>query len=146
MRNKTKLFLAYLACASALSTGFPQSAVAAGIGLKSSCTVVNPNRFQCNFPAQAAATQIQYASMQCGSLGSSTFSLQEFQVLTTPQNASSEIAYQIPITNRTSLGGVVNTGSPVTIYVKPAQSFRALIDVTPAPNGKTQCTVSLSGQ
>ena len=93
-------------------------ATAAHVGTTSSCSVVNPNRFQCNFSALTNKTlEIQYVSMQCGSTGTE-FSLQEFQVLTTPPNSSSEVSYQIPISNQASLGGVVSTGSPVTLYAK----------------------------
>ena len=117
-----------------------------GRGVSSKCFVVNPNRFQCNFASfETLEVTIQYVSMQCGSTGGTSFSLQEFQVLTTPTNSSSEVAYQIPIRVPASLVGVVNTGSPVTIYAGANSGARALIDLVPAPKANTtQCTVSLS--
>jgi hypothetical protein len=116
-----------------------------GAGVSASCSVVNPNRYECIFAAfsTSATVEIQYASMQCGSTGNS-FSLQEFQVLTTPPGSSSQVAYQIPVTNQASLGGVVTAGSPVTLYAKAGIGASALIDLSPAPTGTTQCTVSLS--
>jgi hypothetical protein len=121
-------------------------ALAAPVGMTSKCTVFNPNRFQCNFPELAKKTlTIQYASMQCGTTGG-PFSLQQFQVLATPPNSNTEMAYQIPISIQPSVGGVVNAGSPVTLYAKAGFPPRALIDLTPAPaNPGTECTVSLSG-
>jgi len=116
-------------------------------GATASCSVVNPNRFQCNFPLLAAGQvlEMQYVSMQCGTTGT-PFSLQEFQVLAVPPNSTSEVAYQILITNQASLGGVVSAGSPVTVYAKGGTEPRALIDLTPAPvHPGTQCSVSLSG-
>ena len=122
------------------------SASAAGVGLTQTCTNINPNRWQCTFPVLSASSNmiINYASMQCGSTGTVSFSLQEFQVLATPAGSTNEIAYQIPIANRPSVGGVVDTGSPVTIYVKTGSAFRSLIDLSPAPNGTNQCSVSIS--
>ena len=120
-----------------------------GLGVEAStaastCSVVNPNRFQCNFAAFAATdVKIQYVAMQCGSTGT-PFSLQEVQVLATPPKSTSEVSYQIPLTNQASLGGLVSAGSPVTIYAKAKSGARALIDLTPAPTGSTQCSVSLS--
>jgi hypothetical protein len=122
-----------------------------GIGVEAStaastCFLVNPNRFQCNFAAFATThVKIQYVAMQCGSTGK-PFSLQEVQVLTTPPRSTSEVSYQIPLTNQASLGGVVSAGSPVTIYAKANSGARALIDLTPAPTGSTQCSVSLSAR
>jgi len=119
-------------------------------GLMSTCDVVNPNRLQCNFPAASRTVQIQYVSMQCGSTGGK-ISLDLFQLLAVPPNNTTlELAYQIPITNQTSLGGgdvgnTVSAGSPVTVYVTANSEPRALIDLTPAPSGTTQCTVSVSG-
>jgi len=127
-----------------LSTS-PAAAAPSVVGEDSSCVVVNPNRFQCNFPESSTTLEIQYASMQCGSTGTVKFSLQEFQVLTTPPGSTSEVAYQIPITNQASLDGVVSAGSPVTIYAAEKTTPRALIDLVPAPSDKTQCTVSISG-
>jgi hypothetical protein len=127
----------------------PAKAAVTHYGVSSTCTVVNPNRFQCNFSvfSATATVQILYASMQCGSTGSVNFDLQEFQVLATPPNSSSEVAYQIPLENQPALGGVVNAGSPVTIFAGANTTTRALIDVTPAPtSGTTQCTVSLSAE
>jgi hypothetical protein len=78
-------------------------------------------------------------------------SLDLFQLLAVPPNKTTlELAYQIPITNQTSLGGgdvgnAVSAGSPVSIYVAANSEPRALIDLTPAPSGITQCTVSVSG-
>ena len=129
----------------ALFATSPAAAAPSVVGEDSSCVVVNPNRFQCNFPASSTTLEIQYASMQCGSTGTVKFSLQEFQVLTTPPGSTSEVAYQIPITNQASLEGVVSAGSPVTIYAAEKTTQRALIDLVPAPNEKTQCTVSISG-
>jgi len=129
-------------------SAIPASAASHQVGVSSSCVVVNPNRFQCNFPTLAGTRtlELQYASMQCGSSGSA-FSLQEIQVLTTPPNSTSEVAYQIPIANQPSLGGVVSTGSPVKLYSKAGNQPRALIDLSPAPtSGSTQCTLSLSGE
>jgi hypothetical protein len=116
-------------------------------GAQSSCVVVNPNRYQCNFPTITTSTalHIEYVSMQCGSTGNDKFSLQEFQILTTPPGSTSEVGYQIPLQNQPSLGGVVTAGSPVTIYATERTSPRALIDLYPAPSGETQCTVSYSG-
>ena len=119
-------------------------------GLTSTCNFVNPNRLQCNFPTTSRASQIQYVSMQCGSTGAK-ISLDLFQFLAVPPNNTTlELAYQIPITNQTSLGGgdignTVSAGSPVTIYVAANNAPRSLIDLTPAPSGTTQCTVSVSG-
>lgn len=114
------------------------------LGLTSTCDFVNPNRLQCNFPAIKRTAQIQYVSMQCGSTGGQ-FSLQLFQFLATPpNNTTSELAYQIPISNQPSLGGVVSDGSLVSIYVAANLAPRALIDLIPAPSGSTQCTVSVS--
>jgi hypothetical protein len=117
-------------------------------GFTATCSVVNPNRFQCNFPALTAtqALQIKYVSMQCGSTGATPFSLQGFQVFTTPQNSTSEVSYQIQITNQASLGGVVTAGSQVELFAKAGSQPRALIDLIPAPaHPGTQCTTSLSG-
>jgi hypothetical protein len=114
-----------------------------GVGLTSTCSVVNPNRFQCNFPALNGQTlRIGYISMQCGS--TDVIELEAFHVLVTPPNLNSEVAYQIPITNQTSLHKVV-TGSPVELYVKAGMAWRALIALFQSPSGKTQCTVSASG-
>jgi hypothetical protein len=119
-------------------------------GLTSTCDFVNPNRLQCNFPAISRTAQIQYVSMQCGSTGAK-ISLDLFQLLAVPPNNTTlELAYQIPFTNQTSLGGgdignTVSAGSPVTVYVAANIAPRALIDLTPAPSGTTQCTVSVSG-
>ena len=127
----------------------PATAAVTHFGVSSTCTVVNPNRFQCNFSVLSASAPVEilYASMQCGSTGSVSFDLQEFQVLATPPNSTSEVAYQIPLENQPSLGGVVNAGSPVTIFMGTNTTVRALIDVTPAPtSGTTQCTVSLSAE
>jgi hypothetical protein len=90
-------------------------------GLISTCDFVNPNRLQCNFPATSRTAQIQYVSMQCGSTGGK-ISLDLFQLLAVPPNNTTlELAYQIPITNQTSLGGgdignTVSAGSsgPIT--------------------------------
>jgi len=123
------------------------AAAATSYGETATCSVVNPNRFQCNFPALTAteALQIQYVSAQCGSTGT-PFSLQEFQVFTTPNNSTSEVSYQIQITNQPSVGGVVTAGSRVELYAKAGSEPRALIDLSPAPvHPGTQCTVSLSG-
>jgi hypothetical protein len=130
-----------------LLSALPAFAASHQVGVSSSCVVVNPKRFQCNFPTLVGARtlELQYASMQCGSTGNA-FSLQEIQVLTTPPNSASEVAYQIPITNQPSLGGVVSAGSPVKLYAKAGNQPRALIDLTPAPTGSTQCTLSLSGE
>jgi len=147
--HRVMLFPLALGLAVSLSA-IPAKADSQGRGASAStaastCSLVNPNRFQCNF-ANFAVTEvkIQYASMQCGSTGTAAFSLQEFQVLTTPPNSTSEIGYQIPIFVQPNLGGVVNTGSAVTIYAKANSGARALIDLDPAPNGTTQCSVSLS--
>jgi hypothetical protein len=120
-------------------------ALAAPVGLTAGCSVVNPNRFQCNFPTRSATLDVQYVSMQCGSTGGA-FSLQEFQFLATPPNGTTELAYQIPITNQPSLGGVVTAGAEVTVFAKAGLAPRALIDLTPAPTGTTQCSVSISGR
>ena len=132
--------------ASALLTA--SSASAAAQGATASCSAINPNRFQCNFPAPVVATTltIEYVSMQCGTTGT-PFSLQEFQVLATPPGSASEVAYQIPISVQPSVGGVVNAGSPVTIFAQVGSTPRALIDLTPAfSNPGTQCTVSYAGK
>jgi hypothetical protein len=130
-----------------MATAFSAATASTFVGAQSECVVVNPNRFQCNFPVVTTSTtlQIQYVSMQCGSTGAATFSLQEFQLLTTPPGSTSEVAYQIPLQNQPNLAGVVNAGSPVAIYATERTSARALIDLTPAPSGKTECTVSYSG-
>jgi len=152
----TKTFPMSVRSASAISLGlalvvlhaaFSAAAASTFVGAQSSCVVVNPNRFQCNFPVVTISTtlQIEYVSMQCGSTGTAKFSLQEFQVLTTPPGSKSEVAYQIPLENQPNLAGVVNAGSPVAIYATERTSPRALIDLTPAPSGATQCTVSYSG-
>ena len=120
-------------------------APAAPFGESSTCVVVNPNRFQCTFPILTTALNIQYVSMQCGTTGIA-FSLVQFEFLVTPPNTSFEIAYQIPINNRASLAGSVNAGSPVSLFPKANSSPRALIDLSPAPTGSTQCTVSMSGR
>jgi hypothetical protein len=129
---------------SILLSAIPASATS--LGMTSNCTVVNPNRFQCNFTGLATnILDIQYVSMQCGTTGGA-FSIQAFQVFTVPPNTSSEVAYQIPISNQASVGGVVSAGSPVTFYAKAGSTPRALIDLIPAPvHPGTQCTVSLSG-
>ena len=119
-------------------------------GLMATCDFVNPDRLQCNFPPANRTSQIQYVSMQCGSTGGQ-LSLNLFQFLAVPPNNTTlELAYQIPITNQTSLGGgdvgnTVSAGSPVTVYVAANMQPRALIDLTPAPSGTTQCSVSVSG-
>lgn len=60
----------------------PAFAAETPFGFQSKCFVVNPNRFQCNFPTiSTKETEIQYASMQCGSTGTVAFSLKQFQVL-----------------------------------------------------------------
>ncbi len=113
-------------------------------GESSTCFVVNPNRFQCNFPTLTTALNVEYVSMQCGTTGIA-FSLVQFQFLVTPPNSNSEIAYQIPIANQASLAGNVNAGSPVSLFPRAGFAPRALIDLSPAPTGSTQCTVSISG-
>jgi hypothetical protein len=147
--NRTRLVTAFSLGLALLVTfaARPASAGFVAVGASSECTVVNPNRFQCNFPTLSAnqTTVVQYVSMQCGSTGTSAFSLQEFQFLPTPPDTSSEVAYQIPLTNQPSLGGVVTAGARVTLYVAAGTSPRALIDMTPAPSGSTQCTASISG-
>jgi hypothetical protein len=139
---------ALMVAAGAVVFGATPAAAATPHGERATCTVINPNRFQCNFsPVGPGKTlQIQYVSMQCGSTGAHAFSLQLFQVLTTPPNSSAEVAYQIPITNQASLMGAVSAGSPVELYARPESTPRALIDLTPAPaHPGTECTVSLSG-
>jgi hypothetical protein len=149
-RHGIYLFPIGVGIAAVLSAALASAATshgATGNGVTATCSVVNPNRFQCNFPALAAnqALKIQYVSMQCGSSGT-PFSLQLFQVFTTPPNSTSEVSYQIPITNQASLGGVVSAGSPVKLFAKSGSQPRALIDLVPAPvNPGTQCTVSVSG-
>jgi hypothetical protein len=142
------VFSISLGLAVPLST-IPASA-SASFGLMSNCDFVNPDRLQCNFPEANRTTQIQYVSMQCNSTGEQ-FSLNLFQFLAVPPNNTTlELAYQIPITNQTSLGGgdvgnTVSAGSPVSVYVTANIAPRALIDLTPAPTGTTQCSVSVSG-
>jgi hypothetical protein len=138
-----------------LLSGFPAAGYAEdelhGLGVEAStaastCFFVNPSRVQCNFaPLATTQAKIQYVAMQCGSTGI-PFSLAEVQVLTTPPKSTSEVSYQIPLTNRLSLDGVVNAASPVAIYAKANSGARALIDFTPAPTGSTQCSVSLAGE
>ena len=128
----------------AVALAYVPAAIAAGYGDTATCTAVNSNRFQCNFPSTTSTRTIQYVSMQCGSTGTA-YSLQEFQFLATPPNQTTEVAYQIQISNQASLGGVVSAGHPAVIYVRPAYAPKALIDLTPAPTGTTQCTVSFSG-
>ena len=127
------------------ASALPASAVAAALGLSSSCTAVTPKRFQCDFAAFPHAIEIEYASMQCGSTGAASFSLQNVQLITTPPGSLYEVAYQIPITNRPSLAGVVTAGSPMKLFQKGGQGFRGLIDLDPAPAPNTsQCTFSIS--
>ena len=96
------VFSISLGLAVPLST-IPASASEA-FGLMSTCEFVNPDRLQCNFPAANRTTQVQYVSMQCNSTGGQ-FSLNLFQFLAVPPNNTTfELAYQIPITNQTSLG------------------------------------------
>jgi hypothetical protein len=135
-----------------LMSAIPASAVQTqiGVGVTSDCSVINPNRFQCNFPTLAPTepVEIQYVSMQCGSTGTTPFLLQEFQVLTTPPHSNLEVSYQIPITNQPSLGGVVSAGSPVKLHAEALSKPRALIDLVAGIDitGTTQCTVSLSAE
>jgi hypothetical protein len=120
-------------------------------GLASVCGFVNPNRLECKFRAARVTNRIQYISMQCTSTGKKQISLDLFQFLASPPNAATvELAYQIPLTSRTSLGGgdvgnALSAGSPVAVYVAANSAPRALIDLTPSPSGTTQCTVSVSG-
>jgi hypothetical protein len=118
-------------------------------GSFSVCNFVNANHAECKFSAARQTTQIQYVSMQCQSTATK-ISLDLFQFLATPpNNITVELAYQIPITSRTSLGGgdvgfALSAGSPITVYVAANKAPRALIDLTPVPRGTT-CTVSVSG-
>jgi hypothetical protein len=105
------------------------------------------HRLQCFFLALGAqrSLQIQYVSVECGS--TSTFSLQEFQIETVPGSGSNIVpSYYIPPADQPSVGGVVTSGSPVTLYAKAGSQPTALIDLTPAPvQSATQCRFFLSG-
>jgi hypothetical protein len=149
--TKTLKISAYRIPAASIGVGlavlfWAKPAPAAPFGDISTCFVVNPNRFQCDFPTLTTAVNIQYVSMQCGSTGTTPFSLQQFQFLALPPNGSVEIGYQIPIANQASLAGNVNAGSPVSLFPRAGFAPRALIDLSPAPSGTTQCTVSISGR
>ena len=136
----------------------PASA-ATPFGVASSCSflrsVSTSIRFQCIFPTLTAtsALHIQYVSARC--VGGAPYSLREFQVFTTPPNSTSEVPYQIQITNQASLGPVVVTpdakfvvtaGSQVDLYAKAGSQPRALIDVIQGPLVPTiNCAASLSG-
>jgi hypothetical protein len=145
--TRTRLLITLCLGLALLTPLSARPAAAGAFGATSECSVVNPNRFQCNFATLSASqtTLVQYVAMQCGSTGTSAFSLQEFQFLPTPPNSSSEVAYQIPLTNQPSLEGVVTAGAKVSLYVAAGTAPRALIDMTPPPSGTTQCTVSISG-
>lgn len=121
-----------------------QPAPAATLGLTASCSFISTTRAQCNFPVLSAEfnSEIHYISAQCNSTGVA-FNLKQLEILAIPPNGTSDVAYETA-GNRSSEGGVANTGGDVVIAVKVDTTSAALIDFAAAPTGRTSCTVSLT--
>jgi hypothetical protein len=132
-----------------LAAGFlvtsARPAAAAAIAQEVNCSFVNTVRLQCNIPVLSTNfnATIIYGTMQCGTTGTITFDLQQFQILATPPGGTSEVAYQVA-GDRGMVKGVVNAASIVHIPVTVNTTSRALIDLSVAPSGTTQCSVSVA--
>jgi hypothetical protein len=136
------LSIAFLSFAALLLSARP--AWAASLGLTAKCSFLTMTALRCDIPVLSSESnaEIEYVTMQCNSTGTA-FTLAQFEILATPPNGTSEAAYQ-SAGNRESVAGVVNTAENVGIFVKVNTTPSALIELTPAPTGKTSCTVSVS--
>jgi len=119
-------------------------ASAASLGLQVPCSSVSSTRWQCSFPGTIPAfnATIIYASMECG-ISATAFSIQQFQVVSTPPNSTTPVPFQVA-GNRGSVGGIANAASIVHIHVKAGTSVEAIIDLSPVPSAGTSCFASIS--
>jgi hypothetical protein len=141
-RHVAVLSIAFLSFAALL---LARPASAASLGFTAKCSFMTMTALRCDIPVLSSEynVEIEYFSMQCDNSAGAPFTLAQFEILATPPNGTSEAAYQ-PEGNRSAVGGVVNTAGDVHIFVKAKTTSEALIELTPAPSGRTSCTVSVS--
>jgi hypothetical protein len=121
------------------------------VGMLSTCVVqTGGNYLECDFQQLPANLEIDYVSGHCSVPAGGNGVVWEFQIFVTPPSSSTELPYQIPVTQQSLIGSpspVWGAGSPVKLFAKASSKPRALLNMGAyAANTGLACTVSLSGE
>lgn len=124
---------------------------------RESSSNVGATRLECKLMPNSGSRvlQIKYVSGECISLPNRTFSVKQFQIVTTPVGTS-KVPYQLPtpkgvLNNDFVTGSITFSATQTSIYANPGTPILAYVDIV-FPNGAggfainlSECTVSLSG-